>query len=406
MLPDITFNLTDGALGRRSPSQDMVRGLIIHGVAVSGGIQLGDCHELKAPSDADDLGLDSQYDLANNVLVRYHIDEFFLLNPSGTLWIMLVDQSTAWDLMVDKTQANMAKKLLIEAKGQIRILGLGFNPPSGYTPSYTTGLDDQILAAITQAQLLCDEEFTLHRPLQVIIEGRDFNGTTTAAIDLRTLLSKNVSIFIGQDMDVAALNPLFTNHAAIGTILGLSSAARVNQNIGWLQRFNIQFAGRWTNPGLSSNLPVTSYSDVNITQLNTKGFILAQSYTGYDGVYLNDSHTATAITSDYAYIENVATIHKAVRLLRPGILPRLKGPIRVDKTTGRLPVSFCTYLEGECRRITAPMVEAEEVSDDIDFYVDPAQNILQTSELNIRCAITPTATARRITFTIGFNNPF
>lgn len=406
MLPQVNFTLTDGGLGRRSPSQDMVRGLIIHGIAVSGGIQLGDCHEIKALSDADDLGIDNAYDAANGVLVRYHLEEFFRLNPSGTIWIMLVAQATAWDTMVDKAQANMAKKLLIAAKGQIRILGLGFNPASGYTPSYTTGLDDQILAAITEAQLLCNEEFTLHRPLQVIIEGRDFNGLTSAAIDLRTLASKNVSIVIAQDMDIAALDPLFANHAAIGTALGISSAAKVNQNIGWVEKFNVQFAGQWTNPGLSSGLAVTSYSDANLTQLNTKGFIFLREEIGYAGLYFNDSHTATAITSDYAYIENVATVHKAVRLLRPGILPKLKGPIRVDKNTGKIPLAYCSYLEGECRRIVAPMVEAEEVSDDIDFYVDPEQNILQTSQLNIRCAITPTATARQISFTVGFQNPF
>ena len=52
---------------------------------------------------------------------------------------------------------------------------------------------------------------------------------------------------------------------------------------------------------------------------------------GLNGSFYNDSFTMDTITSDYAYIERVRTMDKAVRGIRTYLLPHLSSPLYVDQ---------------------------------------------------------------------------
>jgi hypothetical protein len=401
---DVRITKRVGGLGRRFPSADMVCGLIMHGLATT-DYTLGDIVTLFTPQDARDIGLDEAYDTNNSVLVFYHIKEFFRMNPNGELWLMLVDQNvTTWSDMVDITQTAYAKALLVEANGRIRVLGVAFNPDSSYNSTLSGGLDDQIVSVITKAQELAEEEYLQHRPLDVVIEGKEFNGTAGSATDLRTLDAENCSVVIAQDPDIAALDPLYAHHAALGTILGTISGAKVNENIGWVERFRVTGAGNHLKGGLSSNLRLNVYSESAQNQLNTKGYIFLRQHTGISGLYWNDSHTCTLITSDYAYIENNRTIHKGARLIREFFLPRLNSPIAVSDE-GQLDKIVIDSFETLGRTALLGMSRNEEISQPADVYVDPEQNILSTSKLEVRFSLIPYGTARNIEASIGFENP-
>lgn len=52
-----------------------------------------------------------------------------------------------------------------------------------------------------------------------------------------------------------------------------------------------------------------------------------------------------------------------------------------------------------------PMVASGDISGGVDAYIDPAQNVLATSEFEVLLTFIPVAIGRRITLKVGFKNP-
>jgi hypothetical protein len=406
-LNDVTIIKQGGGLGRRNPSEDMVSGLLVHGWATP-SLPLGAIATLFSVRDAEGLGLTRAYDAANEGLVHYHIREFFRMNPNGELHLMLVPTTvTDWSLLVDKDQ-QYAAKLLRTANGRIRQLGVAFNLYQNYTPVLSGGLDAQLPAVISKAQALADSEFVQKRPVDIVIEGRSYNGTASAAANLRALDAANVSVVIAQDRSPGSPfgDGLSPGHAALGTVLGTISAAQVQQNIGALALFNLTGNGAFLAAGLSSGQALASYSETDLGTLKDKGYLFALPYAGYAGHYWCDSATCTEAASDFAYIENNRTMHKASRLAYRALLPLLMSNVPVDADTGNLDKNWVAWAEALGLEALSQMYRDGELSALPDVYIDPAQNVLATSMIDVRFAITPLGVARQITGYIRFNNPF
>jgi hypothetical protein len=408
---DVIITKSNGNLGRRQPSDDMKSGMIMQGVAVTGGAQLStsvasNIYELNSVADAEDIGLDAAYDTTNVILVHHHISEYFRMNPSGTIFLMLVADTVTLTQMLDNT-LNYAKKLLTLSEGKIKMLSASLNPASGYTPTLTTGLDADVITAIAKAQALAAAEYTAHRPVNIIIEGRNFNGTATAAVNLRAQAARDVSVVIAADPVISASNARHNTYAAIGTILGTFSLAKVHENIGWPEKFNLQDKATpaFLSAGVSSNKLTRTYSDADIDILNTKGYIFCQSIPDLVGVYFNDSHTCTLITDDYAYMENNRTINKATRLARALIVPKLNSPLKVDPTAGTLSPDTSKAFEALGNKSLDGMLQDGEISGRT-VYVDPEQDVLATSNLEMEMEVTPMGVGRTINVKLGFKNPF
>lgn len=406
---NVTVIKRNGALGRRSANTDGVCALVTTGVAVTDKLVLGTVYPLKSTRDALALGLDDAYDTANSVLVYHHIDRFFKRSPNGTLYIQVNAQTNSLEDLCDITK-NFAKKVLREQKGLIKFIGITRNPASGYTPTLETGLDGDVLAAIPNAQAIYADEFSKFRYASFLIEGRQFNGTAAAALDLRTLNSPNVSVTIAQDPAVASQNVAFAKYAAVGDVLGLISFAAVSQDIGeFTPDFNLNDAGRnlFETAGLSSGLDVNSYADEDLDALHDKAYIFPTAVAGLDGFYLNDSHTCSPLANnDYAYIENNRTIEKAIFLARQALLPRVKSRVKVDPDSGQLAPEDVKTLETIGKGSLAGMEKDQDISGGIDCFVDPEQDVLSTSVINVEVSFTPVSIARQITLSIGFVNPF
>jgi hypothetical protein len=404
---DIVVTRTTGGLGRREPSSDMICGVMTTGVAVSGGLTLGTVYTLKSLNDADALGVDADYDTTNTTLLYHHIKEFFRMNPSGELRLLVVARTNTLTNLADKDVSTNAKKLLTQSEGKINVLAIIRNPSIGYTPTLSNGFDADVVTAIVKAQALAEEETAEHRPVFILMEGRSYNGSTSSAIDLRGAECDRVAVTIASDHAVSSSNTLYNGYAAVGTILGCISKAKVNESLSWVGKFNIESAAEsaFLTPGLSSNNLLTSYTATDFETLNTKGFIFPRKYTGLSGVYINDSHACTEVSSDYAYLENTRTIDKAIRNIRTALLPELGRPILVDKDTGKLSPEVAKRFETLGLKAVENMGKDGEVSG-FGVFVDPSQDILSTSQLQVKFECTPTGTARTIAVTIGFNNPF
>jgi hypothetical protein len=414
---DVTITRTKGKLGRRKASEDNYAGLLMSGVAAT-GIVLSTVYELNKLADAENLGIDAAYDFDNTMLAHYHISEFFRMCPEGKLFIMLVDQNVSMTQMADKALAYAAKLLRDPlCQGKIRTLGIGRNPATGYTPTIAGGLDNDVAldtagvytGAVVKAQALATEEESLHRPVLILLEGRSFNGTSAAAIDLTLADAPQVAVVIAADLDINNLDALYYGSAAVGTGLGIIAHRKVNENIGWVSDGNIQDQGEsaFLTPGLSSKLVLNTYTDGangDLKVLHDKGFLVLKTYIGADGVYFYGDRTCVDASDDYATLSNNRVVQKAMRKAYARLLPHVNSSVQVESATGTLKPSVCNYFEQEVISELKSMVTDGEISG-VNAFVDPDQNIIQAQDLKVDIEIIPTGTAESIKVSLGFNNP-
>jgi hypothetical protein len=408
----------NGALGRRTPSDYKIMGLVGTGVAVAGKLALGTVYTLKSTVDANLIGLDAAYDTTNNILVYHHIARFFMREPSGELRFMLAAQTVSLTDLVDKNN-QYAKKVLKDGQGKVKWCAIFRNPATGYTPVLTTGLDGDVLTAVPKAQELYEDEAQYFRFSGFLIEGRQFNGTTALAKDLRTLLSTNVSVTILQDPAVAGANAAWAKYAAVGDILGLKAKADISQDFGELiEDFNLTNAANsaFIDIGLSSGQLISDMQDTDMITLDQKGYIFGSPVPTIDGFYVNDTHTCDVLAdNDYAYIENNSVIEAATSLAQAAIIRKTKSRLLINSTTGLLLPEIKTSLENDLRASLNPLVDSGDISGGVDAQIPDqyqdedgntiTQNLLANSNIFYELTFVPVAIGRSITLRIGFNNP-
>ncbi len=380
-LNDVVINKLSGGLGRRTPDQEMVSGLLYDTVSsvMTDAATLDKVQRLASLEDAEAIGITADYD-TDKQSIYYQIQQFFRMNPSGDLYIMRTAATSYQDIV------GKAMEMQEKADGNIRQMAIIYSGEATFA-------DTQ--AAVLKAKTETELAFANYMPFEIILEGKGF---TVDASSLEGLGAENVSVVVAMDVKKAVDYP---NTAAVGLALGAISKAKVSENIAWIEKFNLTGEG-FSKAGFVGGQEIKTLGTLN--GLNEKRFIFARTHTGLPGIYFNDSHTCTVGTSDFAYVENNRTINKATRLLRTALLPKLASPVLVD-IDGKLPQSVSKSFEGLCRSALEGMVANQEVSD-FDVYVDPKQNILATSELKVKAEITPIGTARKIMVDLGFKNPF
>lgn len=375
--PDVRIVKQQG-LGRRSPNTDFISGLICGGVATD-DIALGDIVELKSPLDAEGYGINAAYDTSNAILVYHRIKRFFKRNPSGTLYLMMVAQTTSMTDMCDITKSNL-KKMLDDKNGIIKQAMVALNPEDNYQGTFVGGIDADVLTAVVKAQALADEQWDLHRPIHVFIEGYHFNGTPTNAPDLRALDAENVSVVIAADPAMSLLGDARTYYAAVEDALGFVSLAKVNENIGWVGKFNLQDLSdnTFVTAGLSSGLPLTSYNNTDIDTLHDKGYIFPRYHSNKSGVFFASAPTCTAISNDEAYVENSRTLAKGARVIREGIIDDLNAPLSLNED-GTIRADVIGAMEAKAEARLSQMQKDGEISA-FDVVIDPTQKPLENNE--------------------------
>ena len=209
----------------------------------------------------------------------------------------------------------------------------------------------------------------------------------------------NVSVLIGTDLDetLGAKLGTYKSYGCIGTCLGAISKAAVNECIAWVQKFPLGLA----KPGLISGEAINTVSEANQNDLNANHLIFARLHVGVADCYFNDSWTLDLDTSDYCYIERVRTIDKACRGVRANLLPYLNAPLRVDAETGKLDEPTLAFLQTTAGAALKEMEKADELSGYM-VEIDPDQNVIATSTLNVVIKQVPTGVMRNVAIKIGF----
>jgi hypothetical protein len=384
-LNDVIFIKGAGGLGRPLAGEDHISGMVFWLTDANLPSGYGTSDRVKtffSINDAQAQGITEGS--ATNGVLWYHINEFFKAAPQGVLHVGIYGGVSG---TVNYSDIELVQNF---ADGKIRQMGV-FD-----TTTFATG-------SVTSLQTSCSTLETAHKPTQVIY-GANFSAATIGALpDLRTLNAKNVSVTVGQDGGSAGAALATSEGYSItdmGAILGQVSFSKVNESIEWIEKFQIDDGVEFNVPAFATGDLVSSQADALLSTLKTNGYMFIRKHVGLAGTYQENSATAITTTNDFATIENNRTIDKATRGVRTFMLPNLASPVFVE-ANGQLTEGTIAKFKNDTARALEQLERDEEISA-FNVIIDPTQDVLSTSKIEITIQIVPVGVARQIEINIGY----
>lgn len=397
MKPKITISFNNGAIGAVTPLDSGCFGLVASAVAVTDGFQLGTAYQVKSMLDVAALKLTDSID--NHRLYKA-LAEFYEEAGSGTeIWIYGMAKSTKTsDWFIPVNGVAPVETLLNKAKGKIRALFTIYDPT--VAPTVTNGLDADVLLAAGKAQTLF-EDYTAKKyaPFFTILEGYAFSGNKVDLPDLKTNDFNSVGVLIGDTETRTGITA--SKGAAVGVLAGRLAAYPVRVNPGKVRN------GSLNTPILYIN--DTDVDDFDVESLYDKGFITFTTHQSRAGYYIMDASLACSVSDDYHYLTHRRTINEAFRLAYDALLDFELDEVPTTKT-GQINSIYAKNMESTIARKVATTMPEDLSKDEADpkdtgvrCFVDPNQNILQTSKIKAVLAIRPFGYNRWVEMLIGFD---
>lgn len=317
-------------------------------------------------------------------VLHYQLTELFRVNPGVSLYVGLFAKPDSYTFAEIKTVQNYAG-------GRIRQMGV-------WSGDKALSADDVV--AIQGVAEALDQG---NAPLSVLYAPKvsSINGLPA---DLAVAGQSRVSVIVGQagsgsgaELYKESGNTTNATVSCLGVMLGLLSRASVHQSISWVKEFP-------TGVTLAAFGDGTLYRDCDsalIEQLDASRYMFLVTYAAVSGCYVNDSHTMDVATSDYAMIESVRVMDKAVRGVRTYLTPELGGNVYIDSSTGKLQSFSIAHLETTANKALEEMEKAGELSG-YKVEIDAEQDVLSTGTVEVVIKQVPVGVMRKIRVKIGF----
>lgn len=332
---------------------------------------------------AEELGITADATAWSVKMLHYQLEEVFRINPSITLYVGLFSKPESMTFQELKTVQNYAE-------GAIRQMAI-WNGDTAPTA-------DNIVKLETVADSLDTENAplsTLYAPLVSNYKNLPSNLATN---------NPRVSVVIAQagsgtgaELYKSKDNKTKATVSAIGVALGTLSKAAVHQCIAWVKNFPSGIS----MPALGDGTLVRTIDKGELEKLDTNRYLFLNNVVGVAGSYWNDSHTMNSPTSDYAAIESVRTMDKAVRGIRTYLTPELGGNVYIDPNTGKLQSYTVSHLETTANIPLEEMEKAGELSG-YKAEIDAEQDVLSTSTIEVTVKNVPVGVVRKFKVKIGF----
>ena len=392
-LPRVKISFENGALGGVAPSEDGVCGLVAYATAVSTTFALNTPYLITKLDGLVALGITSEATGANAALYKT-VKEFYSEAPDGTkLWVMGVAASTTIANLTDKAN-NIISPLLMAARGSINILML--KVASAAEPTMSGSIDGAVLTAVTNLQALA-EDWTVNKyaPFMCLVEALSYNGVASSLPDLTVRSDNHVGVVLGDTVSGSA-------GAAVGLVAGRLAAEPVHRSLARVRSGAIKAETMY----IGTNQAELGDPDV----ANDLGYIVPRTFVGKSGYYWSDDHLATGASDDYCAIPRRRVIDKAYRIAYKTLVDEIAEDVPVD-TNGKLAAYHCKGVETSVESaIVNSMTSEGNLGNDPDnasdlgvqCYIDPDQNILATSRLEVNLKVKPHGYSKYIDVKLGF----
>lgn len=316
----------------------------------------------------------------------YHIAEYFRIQAKGELYLgLFVEEATTYAFEDITTMQNYAN-------GAIKQLSV-FEKNVAFSAVQCAAL-----------QAICNANELVYKPLEIILNA-EISATVSVAtlVDISTETAPNVSVCIAQDGandGYHIYKATGKTCGAIGAMLGAISLANVQESIAWVSKFNMALGSELDTIAFSNGQLYSALAESQFESLNNYSYTFLRKLTDISGSYWSDSKTAVSPTSDYSTIENNRVYHKITRVVRKNMLPALSGNIYVQ-ADGTLTSATIGYYETLANNPLVQMQADGEISAH-KVIINPNQDVLATSTLELTLQNVPVGVARIIKINVGF----
>lgn len=376
-----------GGLGRTGENTDSVFALFSY--SITNVIPGGEFYKLTSVFDAEELGIDTAYDDNNFRRLYRQIQDFFRLAPNGTLYIGSIDEFSA------ENPTTIIKSCL-ERTPEVK--GYGYITFTNFDNNTINAHQSMINALKAKNQLI---DFGILAYAYSIPNVNPFS-----------LNSPNISILIA-----AEGNQDGVYEPALGSFLGMLAVRQVSENVGSVDILNKPLAkrglpdysltdsveGRWISAGLTDGRLLEELTSSQFNALKNAGFIMAAQYQGYPGFFFTGSETCMDRASDFGFIENNRVFNKAARIVRNTLLPRVKGKVKKDPTTGFIAATTTSYWESLLNRALERMIADNDISG-FQVSIDNKQVVNDTNPVKIKLLVVLDDIAHEFEVAIGLTN--
>lgn len=319
-------------------------------------------------------------------VLHYHLSEIYRLNPAVILYVGIFDKpAAAYTFAEVKTMQNYAG-------GKLRQLAVWCGDKA-----LEQGDD------LTTLQGVADNLEANARELVILYAPKV--ATVSALSDKLAGGNKcRVSVVIGQAGSGVA-DELYRDRgnagkssvSGLGVVLGLVSRAKVHQCIAWVKEFPTGVSV----PAFGDGTKLNALDPAVVQKLDAGRYLFFVTQEGQSGSYMNDSHNMDSAISDYAAIESVRTMDKAVRGIRAYLIPELGGNVYVDPESGKLASYTVKHLETVAGHALEDMERAGEMSG-YKVEIDPEQDVASTGTVEIVIKNVASPVMRHVRIKIGF----
>ncbi len=400
-LPGVKITLGNGGLGRVAATDDGVAGLLLTGTAVPGEKEgevlfaLNRHYQLGSTKDLATLGITAE----NNPLIDHEVRSFYAQAGEGAeMHLLAVSEATLLTAMVDPGADSPLSRLIEESGGRIKVCGVNRLIMSAQDVDDEQGIDKDAITAAAAAQQCAEAFATRIMPFRIFLPAPQWKGDVGTFKPSGSSYNRVAMVLCSEGMlEGLSENVLQGQYpAAIGMVLGRAAKAEPQQDLGRVKFGSMAAEGYFTDgsPFLAKQSLASS--------LNDAGFIFFMNYPGKNGCYLNGCPMACAATDDYATLNNGRVIDKAMRIAYDTYITEIMDNVKVGDD-GKLPAGVCSSFESMIENAVASLMDGQISS--FSAYVDPDQNILSTSRLDIECSFVPMGVLKNINVLLSFTNP-
>lgn len=386
-LPKITIGYGNGALGQTIASADGLLCIAACGAtAVGATFALAKAYSVRKLADVSELGVTA----TNNTLLYQTVKDFYTEAPEGTK-VYVVGFPSTLKMSDALNKDNPYLRTVIEAaNGEIR--GLIVTSVSGGNPTVTNGLDSDVPTALLNAHTLGEwSRQQRYAPIFTLIDGLNFNGNAADLPDLKTNSYYRAAVVIGAQTSGAA-------NQAVGLVAGRIAKVSVERNIGRVAdgALNVlkMYAGTKT------------IETADTESIYNKSYITFRTFTGIAGYYVADDLMATKETDDYNHLTAVRTVDKAARIAYAVLVKQLLDKVQVKSDGTMLRPVIVSWQQIIENAIASNMTAKGELSAagdrGVQVFIDPSQDVLATSIINVEVRVRPFGYARYINVLLGF----
>lgn len=389
-LPTVNINITDGGLGRTTPSLDGVSAFPFLNNNIADLTQFTTTDRVLSFNTLSAVEKTGITATSTNFQKEYYILKRFFQMGGQKVYVGIFPSTDTFSDGIDAINAY--------TNGEVRIYGVADSAAL---------LEANIATLNAKMVSLADAK----KPAHLVYTALTGSLTFASLPDLRDLTSeaRYVSVMIGQD-SANYPSTISTGVADLGGIVGALSSTDVATSILDHSLFNYNQGADMILPAfvVTDNAVANTLIPINdiridesvLTSLNEKGYLFYHYEANQAGVFLSNAHTCAAIDSDYTYIQNVRVIEKSLRVADAVLTPKIGSKIAIN-ANGTIKQSQISAYDTILRNEFKKMIDANEIAG-VAIYIDPTQTPLVNNTLNVQIGVQPYPTSDYINVDLGF----